>query len=340
METSKFSFKLPPELIAQVPAEHRDVSRLMVVNRKSSELVHTSVKRLPQLIPEGSVMVFNNSKVIPARLQGLDNEGKLIQFLLLEYENNGFEWYVLTPNAKRFASGKRFMFPEDVTGILTNMGPGEKLRLNFDSKITFDYLERCGKVPLPPYINRAVIDADKERYQTVYARESGSVAAPTAGLHFTDQLMQKLRDAGVIIVFITLHVGIGTFLPIRSVHIEDHQMHSEKYYIPEETILAVESAKLEDRPVIAVGTTVVRSLESAWNGKRLSSGTGSSDLFIYPGFRFKVINQLFTNFHTPQSSLLLLVSAFAGHSLIENAYSSAIDNSYRFYSYGDAMFIF
>ena len=339
METSRFSFKLPPELIAQIPAKHRDESRLMVVNRNSSELVHSSVKRLPQLISEGSVMVLNKSKVVPARLQGLDSEGRLVQFLLLEYVNQGFEWHVLTPNAKRFSSGTSFMFPGNVQGVLVNTGPGHGLRLTFDSQITFDYLERHGKIPLPPYINREAVDVDKERYQTVYAREAGSVAAPTAGLHFTEKLIQELRDAGIIIVFITLHVGIGTFLPIRSARVENHQMQSEKYYIPDKTVRAVESAKLEDRPVIAVGTTVVRSLESAWNGKRLRSGPGISDLFIYPGFNFKVINQLFTNFHTPQSSLLLLVSAFAGHALIKDAYSSAIDKSYRFYSYGDAMLI-
>lgn len=337
MKTSQFSFDLPPELIAQLPSSDRESARLMVLQRATGGTQDSTVRELSGWVKPGTVIVLNDSRVRKARLFAQRAGGGRTELILLE-RRQPTVWTVLAGRSKRLKPGAQLLFSQGVTGILAE-GEGETRLLRFDQPIDDDWLERNGHVPLPPYIRREDTLSDEERYQTVYSRITGSAAAPTAGLHFTPRLLDELRGAGATVVMVTLHVGLGTFLPIRSEEIEDHVMHEEVFSIPSATKIAVDAAKLEGRPVLAVGTTVVRTLESAWTAGALQEGDGRTRIYITPGFKFNVVTQMFTNFHTPSSSLLVLVSAFAGREAILDAYAAAIAKRYRFFSYGDAMLI-
>jgi S-adenosylmethionine:tRNA ribosyltransferase-isomerase len=346
MKTSDFFFDLPPHLIAQHPPEQRGDSRLMVLNRLTRERTHRMVTDLPDILGGGKpLLVFNNSKVRKARLIGRAlPSGAPVEFLLLE-RSVSREWKVLVQRSKRRKAGSAYVFFDNdgntiAQAVMGEGGGGGGIRLlEFDRLIDDDWLDRYGHIPLPPYIKRTDNEADAERYQTVYAAACGSAAAPTAGLHFTRELLAQLDGAGIESAFVTLHVGLVTFLPVRSADIEDHVMHNETFFIDEETAAKVERAKAAGRKIIAVGTTSVRTLESAWDSGRLKTGEGGTSIFIYPGYRFNVVDALFTNFHTPESTLLMLVSAFAGRELILESYAEAINEGYRFFSYGDAMLI-
>ena len=342
METSRFCFELPRELIAQRPATRRSAARLMIVERATGTLRHGRIDDLPRVLAPGSVLVLNDTRVLHARLTGAVAGDREVAFLLLEAASGGTRWRALAPGARRLTGGgdRTVAFPAGVTATLAAPTPWDgSVVLSFRRAVDAAYLERHGVVPLPPYIERPADAADAERYQTVYAAHPGSAAAPTAGLHLTVALLQQLEERGISVVRVTLHVGTGTFAPIRTERVEDHPMHRECYVVPEEAADAVEAARRDRRPVVAVGTTVVRTLEAAWNGAALRRGCGSTELFIYPGYRFRVVDQLLTNFHTPRSSLLALVSALAGEQRIRTAYATAIRLRYRFFSYGDAMLI-
>jgi S-adenosylmethionine:tRNA ribosyltransferase-isomerase len=308
---------------------------------------------LPQLLcdecflsPSGEkpLLVFNDTKVRKARLFGKScNTEAIVEFLLLERSEINEEWKAIVHRAKRRKIGSRYTF-YDMDGVEINNAQivgeeGEFRYLKFDNPIDDTWLEKFGHVPLPPYIKRKDVFTDTERYQTVYANKTGSVAAPTAGLHFTQEILDRLSACGIENVFITLHVGLGTFLPVRCENIKDHIMHKEFFNIEEKTALKIERAKETGRKIIAVGTTSVRTLESAWSQGKLKRGESSTSIFIYPPYNFKVIDALFTNFHTPESTLLMLVSAFAGRELILDSYAEAVCEGYRFFSYGDAMLI-
>ena len=337
MRTTDFSFNLPEELIAQTPSERRGESRLLVLDRGSGELTHSAVRTIAEFVPSGAVMVFNDSRVRRARLFASTPNGGRVEVLLLRREGPAL-WAALTTRMAKLTPGKRLELPEGIEAEVVEALADERV-FRLSREIDDDYLERNGHLPLPPYIRREDAPADAERYQTVYARERGSSAAQTAGLHFTEGILSGLEAAGVVLRFVTLHVGLGTFLPVRSESIEDHRMHREEYSIPAATADAVNAAKRDGRPVVAVGTTSVRTLESAWTEEGLPAAAGSTNIFIYPGYRFKAVDMLFTNFHTPESTLLMLVSAFAGRERILSAYQEAVRERYRFFSYGDAMLI-
>jgi S-adenosylmethionine:tRNA ribosyltransferase-isomerase len=360
MRIQDFSFNLPEHLIAQYPPPERGQSRLMLLDPLGGGRSHHRVAELPRLLEPGSLLVFNNSRVRKARLYGVSSAGARVEFLLLE-KRDGHTWKAMVQRAKRRRPGSGYVF-EDGTRAGIIGADGDFRFLRFDKPIDDAWLDIHGRVPLPPYIRREDTREDGERYQTVYA-ETGtggtshgpgrSAAAPTAGLHFTEELLAGLRAAGMETAFVTLHVGLGTFLPIRTPRIEDHLMHEEVFTIPEQAAAQIERAKAEGRKIVAVGTTSVRTLESAWREDRLQRGEGATSIFIYPGYQFKVIDALFTNFHTPESTLLLLVSAFAGakagagsgknaasgRDLILESYAEAVREGYRFFSYGDAMLI-
>jgi len=337
VKTSRFSFSLPEELIAQEPAPERESARLLVLDRATGRVEHSSVRDLAAWIEPGTLVVLNDTRVRKARLIGESAAGRRVELLLLERRGDGC-WKALTGGLRRRDVGQPIRLPEGVAAALVGTEGDERV-FRFDPPVDEAYLERRGHVPLPPYIRRADTGADAERYQTVFARRTGSAAAPTAGLHFTGRLLAELEGKGVRTAYITLHVGLGTFLPIRSEDIEDHVMHEEVFTVPAGARAEVEAAKTEGRKVLAVGTTVVRALESAWDGAGMREGEGRTRLFITPGYRFQVVDRLFTNFHTPGSSLLVLVSAFAGLDRILEAYRQAVEQQYRFFSYGDAMLI-
>jgi S-adenosylmethionine:tRNA ribosyltransferase-isomerase len=359
MKTKDFFFELPQALIAQEPAAERGTSRLMVLDRNTGGREHRVVAELPELLEASSLLVFNNSKVRRARLKARSRAtGAGAEFLLLRKQDS-HTWQVMTKRLKR-RTGSRYIFSGQREGEITG-GEGGLGLLRFDSPISEEWLEQYGHTPLPPYIRRDDTELDRGRYQTVYAKTPGSAAAPTAGLHFTDALLERLRGKGIETAFITLHVGLGTFLPVRSENIEDHLMHEESFTIDERSAELIEKARAQGRRITAVGTTSVRALESAWDGRRLRRGEGSTSIFIYPGYEFKVVNTLFTNFHTPESTLLMLVSAFAaappfspadkdsgripgargirGREWILESYALAVREGYKFFSYGDAMLI-
>jgi S-adenosylmethionine:tRNA ribosyltransferase-isomerase len=344
VKTSSFSFELPPDRIAQKPPDRRGASRLLLLRRAGGLVRHSLVRELPAHVAPGTVMVLNDTRVRKARLFGsAEPTGGSVEVLLLEEVGPGL-WRTLTSRMKKQQPGRRIRFPEGVCATVRvhepEAGANDACRyLEFRPPLDEAYLERYGHVPLPPYIRRPDTPADAERYQTVYARVSGSAAAPTAGLHLTEQLLEELRRRGVELAYLTLHVGHGTFLPIRRPELEQHQMHEESYSIGPETAQAVARARREGRPVLAVGTTVVRALESAFRDGELATGWQRTSLFIRPGFTFQVVSQLLTNFHTPRSSLLVLVSAFAGRERVLEAYQEALRAGYQFYSYGDAMLI-
>jgi S-adenosylmethionine:tRNA ribosyltransferase-isomerase len=344
VKTEDFSFELPEELIAQVPPERRGESRLLVLDRADGSRIHASLGDIPSFVEPGSLMIFNDSRVRKARLFGtaLDSAGEA-EFLLLR-RLDAAEWEAATTKLRRQRPGRRYVFPEGV--IAEIRGPsesGDTRILRFEPPIDETYLERNGHIPLPPYIRRGDGPSDAERYQTIFAKTIGSAASPTAGLHFTEAIMGALEERGISVATVTLHVGLGTFLPVRAERVEEHAMHEEEYEVPASTAAAVDAAKADGRPVVAVGTTSLRTLESAWAGEGagggLAPGPGRTRIFIYPGYRFKVATGLFTNFHTPRSTLLMLVSAFAGRERVLSAYAEAVRMRYRFFSYGDAMLI-
>lgn len=345
MKTREFYFDLPGELVAQTPTDRRGASRLLVLDRDTGKTTDSSMEAFASFVPQGALMVVNNSKVRKARVYGTSESGGLVEFLFLE-ENIDHTWNVMVTKSKKQRTGKGYVFhaPDGriaaAARILQENTDGTRT-VGFDVPVAESFFQECGHVPLPPYIKREDTFSDESRYQTVYARTEGSVAAPTAGLHFTEDILESIRAKAVDIVPVTLHVGPGTFLPMRTDEIEDHHMHYERYEVPDETAKAVTDAKKSGRPVIAVGTTSVRTLESAWDTAHgvLAPGQGRTNLFITPGFTYHVVDHLLTNFHTPESTLLVLVSAFAGKDEIFTAYRHAVESRYRFFSYGDAMFI-
>jgi S-adenosylmethionine:tRNA ribosyltransferase-isomerase len=337
MKTRDFSFNLPDERIAQNPPDKRGDSRLMVLDRLTGAIDHKQFRDLPSLIDPESVLVTNDSRVRKARVFGKSESGGTVEFLFTERIDET-AWKAIVSKSKKQRAGKIFVFGDMVRGRIESED-GEIRIVRFDEAIGEDFFERFGHIPLPPYIKRKDETVDAERYQTVFSDSPGSAAAPTAGLHFTTELVTELETRGINVTSVTLHVGLGTFLPIRTENIEEHKMHSEEYFISDQSARIVNDAHDSGRKIIAVGTTVVRTLESASLEGAVRPGRGRTGLFIYPGYEFKAVDRMLTNFHTPGSSLLVLVSAFAGKSLIDKAYSEAIEKGYRFFSYGDAMLI-
>lgn len=345
MLLTDFNFNLPEELIAQHPSGVRGQDKLMLLNRQTGAVEHHQMADLPDLILPGTLMIFNNSKVRRARCYGIkETTGREQEFMFLnQIDRDGHVWNTMVKGAKKQKPGMRYSFPDGSIGtIIDHPGnAGTEFRaMHFDFVITEEWFERNGHIPLPPYIKRSDTDEDSERYQNVYAQETGSAACPTAGLHFTEEMLARLTEKGIDREFVTLHVGLGTFLPVREKKIEDHKMHEEVFTVPQITADKINQAKKEGRPILAVGTTSVRTLESASDENGIvKAGTSSTRIFMYPGYKFKVVNQMFTNFHTPESTLIMLVSAFAGRENILSAYEKAVENRYRFFSYGDCMFI-
>ena len=339
MKTSDFLYDLPEELIAQTPAERRDASRLLVLDKTTGAIEHRHFYDLPRYLRPGDCLVLNDSRVIPARLFGVRPTGGAAEVVLLR-DLGGGRWECLTRPGRKMRPGTVVTFGGgELTGTVEDVeADGNRvIRFAYDG-IFLEILERLGHMPLPPYI-KAQLD-DPERYQTVYAREPGSAAAPTAGLHFTNGLLDDIRAMGVDVRFVTLHVGLGTFRPVKAENIEDHEMHSEYCVVPPDTAEAVTRAKREGRRVVAVGTTSCRTLESfAKPDGTMEPSAGWTDIFIYPGYRFRCVDALVTNFHLPGSTLVMLVSALAGRENILHAYNTAVGERYRFFSFGDAMFI-
>jgi S-adenosylmethionine:tRNA ribosyltransferase-isomerase len=340
--TSDFDYTLPRELIAQKPLPRRDESRMMVVERRSGKITHSRFLDFPDYLDKGDVLVLNSTKVIPAKVWG-KKEDQDIEFLFLEEKKDG-DWEVLCRPAKKIKKGDRILFGPAFEGQVTEVGERGKRVLRFISCDVLVELRKIGYAPLPPYIKRLkeggyLRSFDLERYQTVFARKEGAIAAPTAGLHFTPQILATIKKRGVRVLDINLEVGQATFEPVHVERIDDHKMLEERFTISPFAARNITLARKEKRPVVAVGTTVVRALESAWEQGQVSPGTRSTCLFIYPGFAFHVVDKLLTNFHLPRSTLLMLVSAFVGLELIQKAYAEAVRQRYRFYSYGDCMLI-
>ena len=340
MKKSDFYFDLPQELIAQEPSEKRDHSRLLVIGKHTGRLEHRHFFDIIDYLDPGDCLVLNNSRVLPARIYGIKKDtGAHVEFLLLN--NLGSDvWECIAGPGKRAKEGAVFTFGEnDMTGeVLEVMENGNrKVRFTYNG-IFLETLERIGEMPLPHYITHEL--KDRERYQTVYAKLNGSAAAPTAGLHYTPELLDRIRNKGVDIVQVTLHVGIGTFRPVKAENVEDHKMHFERYSIGEEAAAIINAAKRDGRKIIANGTTCCRTLESAADENGfVKPGDNETNIFIYPGYQFKCINELITNFHLPESTLIMLVSALSSREIILNAYKTAIEERYRFFSFGDACFI-
>lgn len=339
MKTSDFYYELPKELIAQTPVEPRDSSRLMVLNKETGEIEHRHFYDILDYLNEGDLLVCNDSRVLPARIFGVKETGARVEFLLLK-QISGNRWETLCKPGKKAREGAEFIFGDGImkAKIAGVTEDGNRI-VDFDcNENFFAALDKIGQMPLPPYITEEL--KDRERYQTVYSHELGSAAAPTAGLHFTEELMEKLRAKGVNIAYVTLHVGLGTFRPVKVDDVTKHKMHSEHYEIPEETSRLINQTKQNGKRVIAVGTTSCRTLESvaSFYGE-IKPCDGFTDIFIYPGYEFKVLDGLITNFHLPESTLIMLVSAFAGYDNIMNAYKTAVEEKYRFFSFGDCMCI-
>lgn len=340
MKVTEFDYELPEELIAQTPIKKRDESRLMVLNRKDKTIEHKVFKDIIDYLEPGDVLVRNNTKVIPARLYGKKETGANVEFLLLNNIEKDI-WEAIVRPGNKLHVGTKVIFGDGIleANILEIM-PGGTRKVEFKYKGIFnEILDKIGLMPLPPYIHETL--KEKDRYQTVYAKYEGSAAAPTAGLHFTEQLLEKIRQKGIEIANVTLHVGIGTFRPVKEETVEAHKMHSEHFYIKQEDVDKINKAKQEGRRVIAVGTTSCRVLESIADEKTgiVKQIEDDTQIFIYPGYKFKCIDGLITNFHLPQSTLLMLVSALAGKDYIMKAYKEAVKEKYRFFSFGDAMFI-
>lgn len=337
MLVTDFDYDLPQELIAQHPMEPRDHSRLLVVDKKTGEIEHKHFYDLVNYLKPGDVLVFNDTRVIPARLHGTKDTGAHVEVFLLT-RRDATDWEVLVRPGKKLQVGAKINFSDELSCEViehTDFG-GRVVRFKYDS-IFEEILDRLGETPLPPYITAPL--EDKERYQTVYNRERGSAAAPTAGLHFTKELLQKIKEIGCEEVFVTLHVGLGTFRPVSEAKIEDHKMHKEFYTVSQEAADAVNKAKAEGRRIIAVGTTAVRTLEAAGADGQLHAGSSWTNIFIYPGYKFRLVDDLVTNFHLPQSTLLMLVSTLSTREIMLQTYKKAVEEKYRFFSFGDAMFI-
>ena len=337
MLVTDFDYELPKERIAQHPMEPRDHSRLLVVDKNTGELEHKHFYDLVDYLRPGDLLVFNDTRVIPARLHGFKDTGAHVEVFLLT-RKDATDWEVLVKPGKKLQVGAKIKFSEELSAeiIATTDFGGRIARFHYEG-IFEEILDRLGETPLPPYITAPL--EDKERYQTVYSRERGSAAAPTAGLHFTKEMLQKIKELGCEEVFVTLHVGLGTFRPVSAETIEEHQMHSEFYSVSPEAAAAINKAKAEGRRIIAVGTTSVRTLESAGASGQLQAGGNWTKIFIYPGYEFKFVDALVTNFHLPQSTLLMLVSALSTREIMLNTYKVAVEEEYRFFSFGDAMFI-
>ena len=342
MLISEFDYELPGELIAQEPLEDRSASRMLVVDRSSRSLRDVGFRDLPTLLGSSDVLVLNNTKVFPARLFGRSETGSRIEIFLVR-ETDGGIWEVLARPARRLKVGKRILFDDRLSAGVVDKLPDGKVMIRFEAVgDLYSLLDRIGKTPLPPYIHRDAsgIDSDRERYQTVFSKGRGAIAAPTAGLHFTPEVLGAIRQQGTQIVEITLHVGYGTFEPVRDAELEKHSVMAERYEIAREAAEILSVARSAGRRIVAVGTTTTRALESNLSHHRqFTAGRFLADLTIRPGYSFKAIDSLLTNFHLPMSSLLVLTSTFGGHELIMNAYRHAVAERYRFYSYGDCMFI-
>lgn len=360
MLVSDFNYHLPPELIAQEPLSDRAGSRLLHLQRSSGKFQDCSFRDFPNLLRPNDLVVFNNTRVFPARLYGRRSgsraqpisarnraapqflKGKVEVLLTRQVSEQPNQWECLVHPGRKIGVGEKLFFGDDgelQAEVISRSTFGER-RIRFeDTPDFFAAVERLGHIPLPPYIDRPDRAADRDRYQTVYARERGSVAAPTAGLHFTPEILTRLRERGIETAEITLHIGLGTFQPVRVDHVEDHLLHRESYVISEQAASQINRALENRRRVIAVGTTSVRTLEDAASNGRIQPGSREANIFIYPGYQFRVIGALLTNFHLPQSTLLMLVCAFAGKEQALQAYDHAVHEKYRFYSYGDCMFV-
>ncbi len=339
MRVSDFDYQLPQELIAQQPLPGRDQSRLLVLDRKQPELVHTQFSQLPRFLAQGDLLVINDTRVLPARLAGRKATGGQVEILILTPEDDR-RWNCLAKPARRLKPGTELSFGKDLTAAVLSVGEQGLCQLEFprQGKEFLHAIEQLGEMPLPPYIRETLADA--ERYQTVYSSQPGAVAAPTAGLHFTPSLLEHVQSRGVEVARVTLHIGLDTFRPVAVENVKEHKMHSEFYQLSDQTARAINAARERGGRVVAVGTTVVRVLETLTGQDGvIAAGSGWTEIFIYPGYRFKAVDGLITNFHLPRSTLLMLVSAFAGREKILEAYKEAAELKYRFYSFGDAMLI-
>ncbi len=339
-KTNEFFYELPEELIAQKPLKERDKSRLLILDKTSGETKHTNFYKIKDFLREGDCLVINDTKVLPARLFGRKrNTGALIEFLLLKRIDKN-TWETMVKPGKKAKPGTEIIFKENILEgkIIESLEGGTRL-IEFNYKGVFEeILDELGEMPLPPYIHEKL--QNKNRYQTVYAKQEGSAAAPTAGLHFNEELLRELEKKGIVIARITLHVGLGTFRPVKDEYIEEHKMHSEYFEISKDTVDKINKAKKDNNRIIAVGTTTTRTLETVGQlFGEIKEYKGWTDIFIYPGYEFRIIDALITNFHLPESTLIMLVSAFAGKNNTMKAYKEAVDLEYRFFSFGDAMFI-
>ena len=341
MKKSDFYFELPEELIAQHPAQKRDMSRLLCLGRKSGQIEHKHFYDVIDYLKPGDCLVLNNTKVLPARLYGIKKTGAKVEFLMLK--NLGDDrWEVITGPGRKAREGDEFDFGDGILHAIVEkvLDNGNRIaHFTYAGSNIYEVLDKIGEMPLPHYIKEKLTDND--RYQTVYAKDPGSAAAPTAGLHFTQELLETIKEKGVDRAYVTLHVGLGTFRPVKTENIEEHKMHTEHYYIDAENAEKINKAKLNGNRVIAVGTTSCRTLESASSPTdgTVKECVGDTSIFIYPGYKFKCIDGLITNFHLPESTLIMLVSAFCGRENTLNAYKVAVENKYRFFSFGDAMLI-
>lgn len=340
LKTDDFSYDLPQELIAQEPVKNRDDSRLMILNRNTGSINHKKFYNIIDYLNKGDCLVLNDSKVLPARIYGVkSNTGASVEFLLLHQVKNNL-WEVMVRPAKRLKSGVKVIFGDGILNATIEEEKEDGIRIvefSCNGNI-YDILEKIGNMPLPPYITKKL--QDKSRYQTVYCNEPGSAAAPTAGLHFTEKLLESIREKGVKIAFVTLHVGLGTFKPVKVDNVAEHKMHTEHYIISQQTAEIINNTKSGGGKIVAVGTTSCRTLESAVDKYgNIHECEGDTDIFIYPGYKFKVIDALVTNFHLPKSTLIMLISAFCGRENVLNAYKLAVKEKYRFFSFGDAMMI-
>ncbi|MGN1122725.1 MAG: tRNA preQ1(34) S-adenosylmethionine ribosyltransferase-isomerase QueA [Eubacterium sp.] len=341
MKTSDFFYNLPEELIAQTPVEPRNSSRMMLLNKKTGEIGHRIFKDLTDYLNEGDCLILNDTRVIPARIFGVKKEtGAVVEFLLLKQREN-LVWECLCKPGKRAKEGTQFVFGDGLLeGIVTDVLDDGNRIIRFSCKDNiYSVLDQIGQMPLPPYIKEKL--EDKERYQTVYSEHLGSAAAPTAGLHFTQKMLEEIKNKGVNIGYVTLHVGLGTFRPVKVDDVTKHTMHSEHYVLPKETADLINQTHKNGKRVISVGTTSCRTLESvATKNGCICADEDDTSIFIYPGYEFKCIDALITNFHLPESTLIMLVSAFAGYDNVMNAYNTAVKEKYRFFSFGDSMFIY
>ena len=339
MKTSDFFYNLPEELIAQTPIEPRSNSRMLKLDKNNGSIEHRNFFNLTEYLKSGDCLVLNNTRVLPARLYGIRKDtGAVVEFVLLKQKEQ-LLWECLAGPGKKAKTGYEFKFSDRLSAVVRDILPDGNRIIEFISDGEFfSVLDEIGQMPLPPYIKEKL--DNKERYQTVYSKELGSAAAPTAGLHFTDEILEQIKNMGVNIAYVTLHVGLGTFRPVKVDDVTQHKMHSEEYFMPKETADIINQTKKNGGRVICVGTTSCRTVESvASKYGEIKECSGETDIFIYPGYEFKCMDGLLTNFHLPESTLIMLVSAFAGYDNVMNAYNTAVDEKYRFFSFGDAMLI-